>query len=256
MKYAIALLILCGILIGISVSKLHQTSGQSSPDYRPAFERWRRALDANPALGDPFWVRPEGGPAEMRSAVGDLLSIGPNLTPLLVEEMRNEKDPLRLYQLVILLNAVSGINLYFGSGEENYFKAMPRFRDKFVQDWDSGKFLDATSALETNWTPSYDPQARKGVAPAQLTQIRRYGVYALPFIIKELEKRDSPELFAAFLIITGESELFAHYLEKPSDFLPEREQKLSYVKAWAGRNESKIDKLGSLPQQLKALTTK
>ncbi len=256
MRYAIALLILCLIVISTTVSNFLQTSGQSSPDYRPAFEQWRRAIDANPRLAEPFWVHPEGGPAEMQSAVGNLLSIGPNLTPLLVDEMRTEKDPLRLYQLVILLNAVSGINLYYGSGEDNYFEAMPRFRDRFIQDWDSGKFLDAAASLETDWAPSYDPQARKGVDPKKLIQIRRYGVYALPFIIKELEKRDSPELFASFLIITGESELFAHYLEKPSDFLPEREQKLSYVKDWAGRNESKIDKLGSLPQQVKALTSR
>jgi hypothetical protein len=256
MKYAVALLALCGIVIGSGVSNSLQSPQQSSADYRTAFERWCRAIDSNPFLGEPAWVRTDIGPAELRSAVGDLLAIGPNLTPFLVEEMRSEKKQFRLYQLVLLLNEVSGINLYFGSGEESYYAAMPRFRDRFVQDWDSGKFLNATASLEATWTSSYEPQTRKEIDPQNLTQIRRYGVYALPFIFEGLEKDNSPELFAAFLIITGERELFTHYLEKPSDFLSERGEKLSYVKAWAGRNERKIDKLGSLPQQIKALTSK
>ena len=127
MKYAIALLTLSGIIIGSAVSNSLQSPQKSAAEYRAPYARWRQAVDSNPALGDPFWVSTDSGPAELRSAVGDLLSLGPNLTPFLVEEMRSEKDQMRLYQLVILLNAVSGINLYYGSGEENYFAAMPRF---------------------------------------------------------------------------------------------------------------------------------
>jgi hypothetical protein len=170
--------------------------------------------------------------------------------------MRNEKDHLRLYQLVHLLNGVTGINLYFGSGEENYYSAMPRFRDRFVDDWDSGRYLNATALLEATWTDSDETRTRKEVDPDRLTQIRRYGAFAIPFIIERLEQRNSPELFAAFLIITGESRFYADYLKKPSGFFPERGQKLSYVKAWAGKNESRIDKLEGLHQQIKALTSR
>jgi hypothetical protein len=188
--------------------------------------------------------------------VVDLLSIGPNLTPFLAEEMRSEKDHFRLYQLVLLLNRVSGINLYYGSEEENYVAAMPRFRDRFIEDWDSGKYSNATALLQSTWTYSDDTRRIERVDPKRLAPIRRYGVFALPFIIDSLEQHNSAELFAAFLIITGESELYAHYLEKPSHFLPERGQKLSYAKAWADTNERKIDKLDGLPQQIKALTSR
>ena len=256
MKYKTTLLTLCWIFIGSAVSNSHPLTQQAALDYRAAFEQWRHAIDSNPVLGEPFWVSTDTGPAELRSAVGDLLSIGPNLTPFLVEEMRNEKDHLRLYRLVLLLNGVTGINLYYGSGEENHYAAMPRFRDRFIEDWDSGKYFNATALLQATWTHGDETQSSQGIDPKRLTQIRRYGVFAIPFIIESLEKRDSPELFAAFLIIIGERELYAHYLEKPSDFLPERGQKLSYVKGWAGRNERKIDKLQGLPQQIKALTNR
>ena len=62
----------------------------------------------------------DSGPTELQSAVGGLLSLGPNLTPFLAEEMRIENDRMRLYQLVLLLNRVSGIKVYSAGLDENY----------------------------------------------------------------------------------------------------------------------------------------
>ena len=259
MKYAVVLLTLCGIMIGSGVSNSLQSLQSPKPpalDYRAAYERWRRAIDSNPVLGEPGWVSTDSGPAEVRSAVGDLLSIGPNMTPFLAEEMRNEKDHFRLYQLARLLNRVSGIKLYSGGGDENYVEAMPEFRDRFIGDWDSGRYLNASALLEATWTYGDDAETRNGVDPKKLTEIRRYGVFALPFIIAGLEKHNSPELFAAFLIIIGEPYLYSDYIKKPSGFLPARSQKLSYVKDWTRKNERRIDKLESLHQQVKALTSR
>ena len=107
-----------------------------------------------------------------------------------------------------------------------------------------------------HWTSSLSSPTRKEIDPQKLTQIRRYGVFAIPFIIESLEKRNSPELFAAFLIIIGEPYLYDNYLEKPSDFLPERDRSSPNVRGWAGRNERRIDKLAGLPQQIKASTSR
>ena len=255
MKYAVVLLTLCATLIGGVIADSFD-SQQTGSDYQAEYERWCRAIDSNPVLGEPFWTSTDSGPAELRSAVAELLSIGPNFTPFLVERMRIETAHLRLYQLVLLLNRVSGINLYFDSGEENHYGAMPRFRDSFIQGWDSGKYQNATTLLRATWTYSDDTRMHKEIDPKRLTPILRYGVFALPFIIESLEKHNSSELFAAFLIITGQRELYARYLEKPSDFLPERGQKISYVTAWAGKNERRIDKLRALHQQIKSLTNK
>lgn len=260
MRYAVAvftlaIFMLCWAIIGSAIPDSPQ-SQQTKSDYRAAYERWCRAIDSNPALGEPFWVSTAHGPAELRSAVADLLSIGPNLVPFLAEEMRNEKEHLRLYQLVRLLNRVSGIKLYSSGEDVDYVKAMPQYRDQFIEEWDSGKYLSATELLHSTWTHSDESRSRKAIDPKNLIPIRRYGVYALPFIIESLEKQNSPEIFAAFLIITGEAELYSYYLEKSSEFMPERGQKLSYVKSWVGRNERGMDKLAGLHQRITALTSK
>lgn len=256
MRYAVALFTLCWILTGSAASKSLQAPQNSESDYRAAYERWRRAIDANPALGEPFWVSTDSGPTELRGAVADLLSFGPNLTPFLAEEMRNENDRFRLYQLAQLLNRMSGIKLYSSGRDENYVEAMPQYRDRFIDDWDSGRYLNASALLEATWTYSDAAETRNGVDPKKLTEIRRYGVFALPFIIARLEKHNSPEIFAAFLIIIGESFLYSDYLKKPSGFLRSRGQKLSYVKDWTRKNERRMDKLETLHRQVKALTSR
>ena len=89
-------------------------------------------------------------------------------------------------------------------------------------------------------------QTTDKIDPKRLAQIRRYGVYALPFIIENVERQNSPELFAAFLIITGKSDLYADYLEHPSSRFASREEKLSLLRSWASGNASKVDKLSGL----------
>jgi hypothetical protein len=126
----------------------YRTTGRTG---NSAYDRWTRAIESNPGLGEPFWLRSDIGPAEMRAAVNDLLSFGPNMLPFLVKELRSETDSMRVYRLLLLLNAVAGINRYYDSGAQNVFNGSPQLRDSFIEDWDSGKFLNATQLLRGAW---------------------------------------------------------------------------------------------------------
>jgi hypothetical protein len=226
-----------------------------------AYENWSRAIESHPELGEAFWVRTDIGPPEMRGAVEQLRSFGPNITPFVVEQLRNEKDPQRLYRLVLLLNLTSGVNLYFNSGAVNFYEAAPQFRDRLIADWDAGKYRNATESLKAAWQSdqsqtSGQTQTSDRIDPKRLTQLRRYGVFALPFIIENLESQNSPEMFAAFLIITGKSDLYTNYLENPSKQFAARDQKLSLMKSWARENESKLDKLNGLHDKIKAFASR
>jgi len=229
------------------------TSQSDDSAYAMAYEGWTRAIESNPALGEPFWLRSDIGPTDMRAAVKDLVSFGPNILPFLVKELKQERDSLRLYRLVLLLNAVAGINLYYDSGVQSVYEGAPQLRDRFVKDWDTGKFLNATQLLRGSWQKSHQLTTLERIHPRKLTQVRRYGVFALPFIIENIKSTNSPELFAAFLIISGDSELYAQYLESPSAHFASRDQKLSLIKSWVGENEEKMDKLKGLHDQIRML---
>jgi len=187
------------------------------------------------------------------NATRNLLSIGPNLTPLVVEELRTETDHFHQYILMLLLDRVSGINLYFGSGVDNINDAAPALIKQFISKWDSGIYPKASELLKSEWKDPVDGIAPKKVDPNSIIPIRRYGVYALPFIVESLNQRNSSALFTAYLIITGESDQYARYIKSPSAMFQTRSKKLSHIKAWAGKNETKFDKLGDLHARIKAI---
>ena len=200
-----------------------------------------------------MWVRSDCGLPEQRKATRNLLSIGPNLTPFIVDKLRTETDHKRQYILMILLDRVSGINLYFDSGVEYVWDATPALIKQFIAKWDSGNFLKASELLKSEWKDPVDGTAPEKIAPSSIIPIRRYGVYALPFIFESLNQRNSSKLFAAYLIITGESDQYAQYIKSPSTMFQTRGEKLSHIKAWARENETKFEELGDLYTRIKAI---
>ena len=255
MRSVVAIFVLCVTIVIVTLAN-SPSLPQQDPSHAAAYENWSRAIDANPTLGESYWLRTDIGPPELRSAVGQLLALGPNMTPFLVEQLRNEKDPLRLYRLVLLLNVVSGVNLYFDSGAKVLYEAAPEFRDRFVADWDSGRYLNATESLRNTWQNNRQNGTLDKIDPKRLTQLRRYGVFAIPFIVESIESQNSPEMFAAFLIITGKSDLYTDYLENASKKFATRDEKLALVKSWARDNENKLDKLNGLHDKIKEIASK
>lgn len=253
MRYVLLISFLCTIVLGVSLMNSIPMSQDADSAYAAAYERWSRAIESNPGLAEPFWLRSDIGPTQMRDAVKDILSFGPNLIPFLVGELRKETDQLRIYRLVLLLNSVAGINLYYDSGVQSVYEGSPQLRDHFVDDWDSGKFQNASQLLRHTWKKGQQTSGPERIDPKNLAQFRRYGVFAIPFIIENIEGTNSPELFAAFLIITGDSDLYAQYLENPSKHFASREEKLSSIKSWVSKNEKKMDKLKELRDKIKML---
>jgi hypothetical protein len=223
------------------------------PAYKAVYDEWRKQIDANPVLNVPMWLDPDIRLPELRKATRNLLSIGPNLTPLVVEELRTETDHFHQYILIHLLDGVSGINLYYDSGAENLWDATPALIEQFIAKWDSGIYLKASELLKSEWKDPVDGIAPKKVDPDSIIPIRRYGVYALPFIVESLNQRNSSAVFAANLIITGESDRYTRYIKSPSAMFRTRNEKLSYIKAWARKNETRFDKLGDLYSRIEAI---
>lgn len=246
------LIIVVFLMLSLVLMAAPNPTQNVDPAYKAAYDEWRKQMDANPWLDVPQWFRTNVGPPELRNATKDLLSIGPNLTPLIVEELRTETDHLRQYKLIILLDRVSGINLYYLSGAENYYDATPALKSRFIAQWDSGSYLKASELLKSEWKDPVGGIAPEKVDPKSTIPIRRYGVYALPFIVESLKQRNSSAVFAAYLMITGESDQYTKYIENPSKMFQTQDDKLSHIKAWARRNETKFDKLGALYTRIKA----
>ena len=247
----IKILILCMIcLAGTSV-----VGGQdrADPSFEAAYNEWCKAIESNTFLNIPHWFATENVPVEVSNAMKRLKSLGPNMTPFLVEQLRKEENRMRLYRLVLLLSRVCGINLYYDSGYENYYSASRQMRDSFIQKWDSGEYLRASEILRQSRSTVAEDVVVNAVDPRRLSGIIIYGIYALPYIVETLRTRNSPDVFAAFLAITCQMETYRSFINKPMQQFGSRQEKMHAVRTWVAQNRQRYDRLGMLSSQIEAL---
>jgi hypothetical protein len=200
-------------------------------------------------LGDAFFFETEHGPHDLLKAVKEMENAGPNMTPFLMEQFRTETNGIRLYRLTKLLSKISGVIIYTENPQE-VFSSLQAHRDKFMQEWDSGEIVEPDQKLAK--LPR-SPEALSGPAKVVLKNtfaFRRYGVYTLPYLIREIRKTNSAELFATFLIITDHQRLYAEYLDKPGELFATKQDKLTFIADWRRNNSARMAKLTNLTKKL------
>lgn len=222
-----------------------------------AYRRWCESLAANGWMNVPHWFSADSGPLEHRQAVRNLLAFGPNLLPVLVQELRQETDQLRLYRLIFLLSHVSGINLYADSGHENHWDAVYEFKTDFLTNWDAGAYQQARTRLMREWHGGPGRGGQAGtVDPNALTPLLRYGVFAVPFIVERLARENSNEWFAAYLVNTRQLELYRVFIERPASLCPTRPEKVAHIRRWIRDNRRQVSRLQSLSKEFEALAAR
>jgi hypothetical protein len=220
--------------------------------YHEAYDTWmKKALKL-----DPSWWFSEDRDAPLFQPLANLKHIGPNITPFLVEELRQERDRNRVYRLCTLLSHLSGIDPLLGKPlrlggflQDQYADN----REEFLAAWDSGAVTNPTDSLriarqdidEDRPVDNFDYRGSLG-------EVRSCGIYALPFIVGTLKQHNSDELFAAFLAVTAQYNLYTRYCNSPRQLFASHADKIGYLKAWFKANETRIDRL-SIHERLKLL---
>lgn len=228
---------------------------------RAAYRRWCKAIDSNPIVAPVSWYdeTDRHSPADLRDAVAGLVSHGPSLLPFLVQELRQETDLMRLRRLFGLLKRVAGIDLpavglrlwQLPSSNESLYV----LKTRFLNDWDMGQYAHATTLLRTTWTEG--PLKQDGsVDPNSTLPLLRFGVFAIPFIAERIERENSPVLFASFLNVTYQMDLYVTFYEHPRTSFSTAQEKLTFVKKWARQNEHRFAGLKALQEQIAALAAK
>lgn len=121
-----------------------------------------------------------------------------------------------------LLEYVSGIDLYrqkraSTSGWLGFFSTPPTNRENLVaqfrRDWNAGVFRDPSQRIKDLCRAMQDKESSNILDPDDLLAFRRYGIFGLPEIMRQVRKNDSRHAFAAYLIITGNDVQYSEYIK-------------------------------------------
>jgi hypothetical protein len=268
---------------------LGQTS-ESSAKYRAALERWHSALTPAPGeivswslipyFGDDHSPSPYF--KELNDAVKELASIGANMILFMVEEIRSDlrtvKNAIpvppnvnyesaarqsslydRLDKDVELMFLLGGIQIRAGMKDPatapGGLLSTARWLEQiegFLKEWDSGVFERLEPKLRAVRKANNEEQNPVRVDYRKTFPYRLYGVYAFPFLIKEIRDNNSAECFNAFLIITFHRELYSSHYENPRQFYPTISDKISFIQDWWSQNRLKFSALGTLSDNIQA----
>jgi hypothetical protein len=77
------------------------------------------------------------------------------------------------------------------------------------------------------------PRERDGrIDKDTLIAIRRYGIFGLPELTRQMRKHNSRHAFAAYLVVTGQWDVYEEYISKSNQQFTNAEAKLEHVKQW------------------------
>jgi hypothetical protein len=266
--------------------------GQTAADsvaFHAALERWHAALDPthNRSLTllsfTPYFGH--SSKSELDDSVKALSEIGANMIPFMVEQIRIDtrtlKDAMADYPAVLdattvtfesaarrenepgravdrldkdvaLLFMLGGIQITTGLTDRSLAHWLERI-DGFLEEWDAGSYSKLEARLRGIRDEGNEEPDSQTVDYRKTFPYRRYGVYALPFLLNEIRDHNSAECFNAFLIITFHRDLYVTHHENPRQVYPTIADKMNFIRAWWRENQQKFSQLGELTAKIQAV---
>jgi len=140
-------------------------------------------------------------------------------------------DP-HLYQDLILLDLVAGINLVLGdsqSGFNNIAESMPKAVARFKQEWLHGVYHNPGKRVKELCEQQLPNEIDVQIASWEVTSLRRYGIFGLPELIRQIKAHNSKHAFAAFLMISGQELIYADYIRHSDALFASKTKKLDQI---------------------------
>ena len=245
--------IACGIAVAFAVFGSWIRCQQPDDDFRMAYEKWQLVLDKDPGAGGEspsLFFYTEGGRQERKEAVRGILRFGPAQLPVLVALMKEETNREHVYRALMLLHELAGIDDYLTYRESPQVEAF-EIRDEFIRQWESGAF-EAPDRILADAGRSFLRADRSGkkIPAIALDRLRYYGVFGVPFIARAVRVYYSPEMFAAFLIITNQRDVYAEYIENPRLY-PTAAERMENIRMWYEKNREKLEQVPILSSKIR-----
>jgi hypothetical protein len=287
-RFLMVLSLVLAALSSTSLSNLvHGQSAEPSASYRAILERWHAALNLSPSglSFTPYFGLAGPGALELNASVKQLESIGANMIPFMVKQIRGDLrtlknamtaspmtwDPAcvnfetaahkkgeigtaanRLDRDVELMFMLGGIQIRIGMTDFSTTHWMERI-EGFLKEWDAGSYISPESKLRAIREESKEVRDSPAIDYRKTFPYRRYGIYALPFLINEIRDNNSAECFSAFLIITFHRDLYASHYDDPRKLYPTTSDKMSFIRTWWRENKQKLTQLRDLSDKIRTL---
>ncbi len=232
-------LLLAVLFLGLALLFRPATNAAETVERQREFEelysRWHRGLDTNMnSLSQPFFFRTNAGPPELVAVVQEMMRHGLAMTPFLCEKLAREKlTDRRLYSDVLLLEKMTGIDLFHAddasAANQDFGANIVKFTGQFQAEWRRGIYKDPRARIAPLCEARLAKEGGATIDARDVVALRRYGIFGLPELVRQIRKSNSRHAFAAYLIITGQPDEYGDYILQADKKLTTREEKLADI---------------------------
>ncbi|MCX7722459.1 MAG: hypothetical protein N2379_05290 [Verrucomicrobiae bacterium] len=206
------------------------------------YQQWHAALDNNPFLDWPNFFSTNTRDTNFNMAVGAILSNKIALAYFICDKVASNEyaeteihGHQRLYEDLCLLRYLTGIEVsgaYLKPGEDNFWENAPKVRARFKEDWTAGVFRDPSKQVKELCEAILPQETDQKISPQALSALRRYGIFGLPELTRQMKQHNSKHAFAAYLVVTGQWDTYREFVSNTNQQFTNAEAKLKHVKAW------------------------
>ncbi|MCX7722460.1 MAG: hypothetical protein N2379_05295 [Verrucomicrobiae bacterium] len=202
------------------------------------YQRWHELVAADPLMDVPFLFSTNGSPP-MTVVLAEIYSNRFDFAYWLCERMATNQYPnmaegvfSTFYKDLLLLGKMGGICLIYPLLSDESPGFLERNFRKFQQDWKAGKYKDPSKEIRELCESRLAEEKADKLDPDALLPLRRYGIFGLPELTRQMKQHNSKHAFAAYLIITDQGDAYREYLSNSNQQFTNVEAKLKHVKAW------------------------
>jgi hypothetical protein len=218
---------------------LTSAEGQTTADgCDRLYQTWHHVLDAHPALSRPSWVSTDG-PKDLSAVLSEMESNRIVMayflcSKLAAQESTNTEaeEGSRLHKDIVLLDKIAGINLLFPEDPgERVASAMPQNLNRFRAEWQAGVYRDPSRQIAALCEQRLSKEGASTLGSRDVIALRRYGIFGLPELIRQIKQHNSKHAFAAYLVITRQPIEYGAYLNHADEQFTTASAKLEQIKA-------------------------
>jgi len=226
-----------GILVVLSHLTAMQTEASGGPESEKCealYQRWHEVLDAHAHLSESSWIETKNVPPDLAAVVSDVESNAVGMAYFMCDKIAgatNNIVTMRMYRDVLLLHRVAGIDLVHSepTGTPNIGENIKRFTAQFQDEWRRGIYKDPSTQVRAHCENLSEIGSDR--LYADILPIRRYGIFALPELVRQIDTRNSKHAFTAYLIITWQPDDYAEYIRHSDQQFSTKQSKMQHLQA-------------------------
>lgn len=192
------------------------------------YEAWHVEVAANPLINGVQLLSTNNVPAKLSAIVLEIKQRRFEMAMFLCDKIANEQSIS--YEDAMLLHETAGIYWFFIEGSpqhtQNIQANLKRMAVSFSEKWQIDKYSNVAGKISIICDQLVDKENNAEISSSDLLAIRRYGIFAIPELVRQIKLNNSKHAFAALLIIIGDRERYAEYLTNIQDQFNSKEGKL------------------------------